>query len=207
VSRWRIALLLAALAGYALLSHWMMLYHPAAPWAVAALLGPLWLSSFGLVPPRHVAWGYPVIGALGLGLGALVMQGQAGDVDRLYMLQHVAINLLLGAWFASSLRPGRLPLISGFATRVHGTLSAGMQRYTRRLTIIWVLYFFLMAVASVSVYAFFPFKVWSLLGNVLTPVLVATLFAGEHLVRYRLHPEFERATMADAVRAFRATTR
>ena len=34
---------------------------------------------------------------------------------------------------------------------------------------------------------------WSLLANLLTPAVVAALFVGEHLLRYRLHPEFERA--------------
>ena len=28
------------------------------------------------------------------------------------------------------------------------------------------------------------------------------MFVGEHLLRYRLHPEFERATMLDAIRAY-----
>jgi hypothetical protein len=36
----------------------------------------------------------------------------------------------------------------------------------------------------------------------LTPLLVAGLFVGEHLMRYRLHPEFERTRLIDAVRAF-----
>ena len=36
----------------------------------------------------------------------------------------------------------------------------------------------------------------------LSPLCVGALFVGEHLVRYRLHPEFERTRMIDAVRAF-----
>ena len=28
------------------------------------------------------------------------------------------------------------------------------------------------------------------------------MFVGEYLLRYRLHPEFERATLADTVRAY-----
>ena len=44
MSRWRLALLLLAGAAYAVLSHWMMLHHAGAPWAVAVLLGPLWLT-------------------------------------------------------------------------------------------------------------------------------------------------------------------
>jgi hypothetical protein len=39
------------------------------------------------------------------------------------------------------------------------------------------------------------------LANLLTPLLVGALFIGEYLLRYRLHPEFERTRLIDAVRA------
>ena len=32
--------------------------------------------------------------------------------------------------------------------------------------------------------------------------MIGVLFVGEYLVRYRLHPEFERTRLVDAVRAF-----
>ncbi len=32
--------------------------------------------------------------------------------------------------------------------------------------------------------------------------MVAVLFLGEYLLRYRLHPEFERTRLIDTVRAF-----
>jgi len=35
-----------------------------------------------------------------------------------------------------------------------------------------------------------------------TPLAIVALFIGEYLLRYRLHPEFERATLAQAVRAY-----
>jgi hypothetical protein len=34
-------------------------------------------------------------------------------------------------------------------------------------------------------------------------VAIAALFVGEHLLRYRLHPEFERVSLLDTVRAYR----
>ena len=67
LSRWRMALLLLAGVAYAGLSHWMMLYHPTAPWAVVVLLGPLWLTALGLAGSRF--------GALGAGRGG---DGRAG---------------------------------------------------------------------------------------------------------------------------------
>ena len=39
--------------------------------------------------------------------------------------------------------------------------------------------------------------------NLVTPLAMVLMFVGEYLLRYRLHPEFERATLAQAVRAYR----
>ena len=71
---------------------------------------------------------------------------------------------------------------------------------------IWTVYFALVVVSSIAVYLTLPFSAWSLLANVLTPLSVTLLFVGEHLVRYRLHPEFERTRLIDAVRAFQGTS-
>jgi hypothetical protein len=50
------ALLLLAGVAYAGVSHWMMLFHPAEPWAVGVLLGPLWLTGLGLAGSRFGTW-------------------------------------------------------------------------------------------------------------------------------------------------------
>ncbi|WP_295856157.1 hypothetical protein [uncultured Xylophilus sp.] len=198
--------LLAGAAGYALLSHWLMVRHAEAPWAAAVLLGPLLLAAAGFLPSRCGAAGWLLLALLAAGIAALVLRGGAGGVQGLYLLQHVGTHVLLGGWFASTLRAGRQSLIGSFAARVHGTLTPSMAAYTRRLTVVWSVYFFAMAAVSVAVYLLLPFDLWSVLGNVLTPVLIGALFLGEHLLRYRLHPEFERVSIADAVRAVRAVS-
>ena len=63
MSRWRMALLLLAGVAYAGVSHWMMLFHAAEPWAVGVLLGPLWLTALGLAGSRFGSWGLAVAGA------------------------------------------------------------------------------------------------------------------------------------------------
>ena len=195
------ALLLFAGVAYAGVSHWMMLFHAAEPWAVGVLLGPLWLTALGLAGSRFGAPGVAVAGVAGVIGFALVLRGDAGDPNRLYMLQHVGINALLCGWFGGTLRRDRLSLIGQFAARIH-PLSPGMRDYTRRVTCVWTAYFALMALASVVVYATLPFAAWSVLANLLTPLMVGVLFVGEYLLRYRLHPEFERTRLVDAVRAF-----
>ncbi|GAA4345035.1 ketosynthase [Variovorax defluvii] len=195
------ALLLLAGVAYAGVSHWMMLFHAAEPWAVGVLLGPLWLTALGLAGSRFGAPGLAVAGLAGVLGFALVLRGDAGDPNRLYMLQHVGINALLCGWFGSTLRSDRLSLIGQFAQRIHA-LSPAMREYTRRVTWVWTAYFASMALASVAVYATLSFAAWSVLANLLSPLLVGVLFVGEYLLRYRLHPEFERTRLVDAVRAF-----
>ncbi|KWT65674.1 putative membrane protein [Variovorax sp. WDL1] len=195
------ALLLLAGVAYAGVSHWMMLFHAAEPWAVGVLLGPLWLTALGLAGSRFGGWGLAIAAALGVLGFALVLRGEAGDPNRLYMLQHVGINALLCGWFGGTLRRDRLSLIGQFAARIH-PLSPGMREYTWRVTRVWTVYFALMVLASVVVYATMPFAAWSVLANLLTPLMVGILFVGEYLLRYRLHPEFERTRLIDTVRAF-----
>ncbi len=93
-------------------------------------------------------------------------------------------------------------MISAFALRVHAKgLTPDMWRYTRKLTVLWTVYFLLMTAASVLIYLGSSWANWSFFANLLTPVLALLLFGGEHLVRYRLHPEFDRANWRDALRA------
>ena len=54
-----------------------------------------------------------------------------------------------------------------------------------------------MAAISIGLFLFAPFDAWALFANLLTPLAMVLLFVGEFLLRYRLHPEFERATLAD----------
>lgn len=200
---WRIALLLLAGVAYAGASHWMMLYHPAAPWAVVVLLAPLWLTAMGLAGQYLGRAAVAVTAVAGLAGLALVFSGHAGDPNPLYVLQHVGINAVLALWFGGTLRPGQLSLIGQFAQRIHA-LTPDMRRYTARVTAVWTAYFCAVCVLSLAVYGLCPFEDWSLFSNVVTPIGVGALFVGEYLIRYRLHPEFERVRLIDAVRAFYA---
>lgn len=199
----RLALVLLGGAAYSVASYWMMMFHPAEPWAVPVLLVPLWLTGMGLAAARFGRWGAAFVIAVGLGFFALVWRGQAGDPQALYMLQHVGINVLLCGWFASTLRPGQLSLIGQFAQRVH-PLTPGHRTYTTAVTRTWAFYFAAVAALSGLIYATLPFSYWTFFSNVVTPLGCVALFVGEYLLRYRLHPEFERTRLVDALRAFYA---
>ena len=200
--RWRVLLFVLGSVGYAVLSHWTMIFHPTQTWAVGVLLAPLWLTALGLCASRFGRASVAAVVLVGIGFAMVVgrSEGHADDVNRLYVLQHVAINLLLCGWFGSTLRAGRLSLIGSFAQRVH-PLTAGHTAYTWQVTLVWVLYFACMAVTSVLVYLLLPFSAWSRLSNLLSPLMIGVLFVGEYLVRYRIHPEFERTTLAQTLQA------
>jgi len=200
--RWRVLLFILGGVAYAVLSHWTMLFHPMEAWAVGVLLGPLWLTALALCASRFGVAGIVAVVLASVGFAVWVgrSSGHVDDVNRLYVLQHVAINLLLCGWFASTLRAGRLSLIGSFAQRVH-PLTPAHEAYTWQVTRVWAVYFALMAMASVLVYVLMSFSAWSLLSNLLSPLMIGALFIGEFLVRYRIHPEFERTTMAQALQA------
>jgi len=200
---WRWVAAGAALAGYALLSHGLMVLAGDRPWAVAALLGPLVLALGGLaLQHRHG----PTVLACLTALAALAWigaSGQAQSIHRLYLLQHAGIHVVLGCAFAITLRRGATPLVTALAAREGAAMTPARARYTRRVTVVWVGYFCAMVGLSLALYAWAPWWVWSLFANLVTPLAVLALFVGEYLLRYRLHPEFERTSMLQALRAYR----
>ncbi len=190
-------------AAYAAASYWLMLHAAAQPWAVAAIIGPLLLTAATAAWHRRHMPSLLLCAVAAAVVAVLTARGSLRDVHRLYVLQYVAIHLSLGGLFAFTLRPGATPLITRLASWVHDALSPPMRAYTVRLTWAWVLYFAVMAAAGLAVYLLAPWSWWSLFANLLTPLALAAFFAGEHLLRYRLHPEFERASMRMALHAFR----
>ena len=134
---------------------------------------------------------------------ALVVQAWRGGgiaPASLYVGQHVAIHLLLALVFGLTLLAGREPLVTALARRVHGSddagawrlLAQGDGRLDRSTSSPW------RRSRSLSI-ALAPFDVWATFANLVTPLAILLMFVGEYLLRYRLHPEFERATLAQAV--------
>jgi uncharacterized membrane protein len=201
--RWAGLLALLGLMGYAVLSHVLMVHAAQKPWAVIVLFGPLLLAVGGVAwHQRHALIAAAV--ALGvIGVSVVVWRGGVDDVNRLYVMQHAGIHVALALGFVSTLGASSVPLITSLAGRLHA-MTPAMDAYTRRLTQLWALYFVAMAGASVLLYALAPWPAWSLFANLFAPASAVAFFVGEYWLRYRLHPEFERTSLSDAVRAYRA---
>ena len=200
--RARTVLVVLVGAAYVAGCHWLMTSAPGSRWNAVIVIGPM----LGLLALFSARQGPRLVAvAAALGLAGLVLQAWRGgglSPTTLYLTQHVAIHAALAIMFGLTLRRGQEPLITALARRVHGGLSPGMAAYSRKVTVIWSLYFLLMGTISIGLFLFAPFEAWALFANLLTPLAMVLLFVGEFLLRYRLHPEFERATLADQMNAY-----
>lgn len=205
-SGWRFGAVVAVLALYALLSHWLMVHEASGAFTVALLFGPL-LLAVGATGWHRRQWGV-LAGcvALLLVLAAVVWRGVVIDAMRLYVLQHAAIHLMLAWGFGITLRTGSTPLISMLAQQVHGRLGQPFTpvqaAYTRTLTQLWVVFFLGMVALSLLLYVATPWTVWSFFCTVITPLAAVAFFLGEHVWRRWRHPEFPRVTPRTAFEAW-----
>lgn len=192
---------------YILGSHWLMTQPNASPWNAVGVLTPM-LGAIGVGAWRSGQHALGTLAALAIaGLGAQALFGVQVPPPLLYLGQHVGIHLFLACAFGATLRAGRTPLITTLAQRVHRNFTPEMAVYTRKCTLAWVLYFVGIALFSIALYAAASFDIWALFANLLTPLSLGAMFVGEYLLRYWLHPEFERASFADAIRSYRHETK
>ena len=115
---------------------------------------------------------------------------------------HAGINLFLLWVFGRTLRPGREPLITGFARGVHDTLPPFIEAYTRSVTIAWCIVFALQVIVSLILFAYASRESWSLFVNVLSLPLVAATFVVEYAYRIMRYPDFPHASIWMGIRLF-----
>lgn len=188
-------------------SQWLMTRTPPSPWSAVALLAPM-LGVVAVGTWRRGGRAWSLVAAVLVAVLALqAARGGGLSPERLYLTDHVGIHVFLAITFGITLRRGARPLIARLAERVHGSLTPAKERYTRKVTAAWAIYFGAMAAVSIGLYLGAPFAIWAAFANLGTPVALALMFIGEHRLRYRLHPEFERATLQDMVRAYAETGR
>lgn len=108
----------------------------------------------------------------------------AGDPAALYYYP-VLINLLLLALFAASLiHPPSI--IERLARLSEPDLPPEGQRYTKRVTLVWCVFFTLNAAASLATVLSGSAELWLLYNGFIAYILMGLLFAGEYLVRRRV---------------------
>ena len=112
----------------------------------------------------------------------------------------VLIDFAFAAFFATSLAPGRDPVISRYARRERGTLEPDLARYTRTLTVLWAVFFVTMGIAAAVLAVAAPLAVWSLFSNVISYTLVAAFLLGEYAWRRLRFRHYRHASLASFLR-------
>ncbi|WP_208321298.1 COG4648 family protein [Thiohalophilus thiocyanatoxydans] len=98
----------------------------------------------------------------------------------------------IAALFALSLLPGQEPLVTRFARLLDGEPDAAVRRYTRQVTLAWVLFLTLLGVVSVLLACCASRQEWSLFTNLLGYLLVLLFFFIEFVLRRRRFPQRSR---------------
>lgn len=127
----------------------------------------------------------------------------------LYFVQHAGAMALLTITFGSTLGSAHQDaLCSRIASLMQrAPLDADYLRYTWQVTVAWTLYFLASAILSVLLFSFGPVEVWSIFANVLTPVLLGVMFAGEYLIRLRVMPGRSHFSISETIQAYRDYSR
>jgi uncharacterized membrane protein len=149
----------------------------------------------------------PLLLLVPVAAAALAAWIERGTLERhftdLYFLEHAGMMLTLAIVFGRTLLPGEEPLCTRFARLVHGSIDERRAAYTRKLTATWTAFFLAIVTASCALYVTHEREAWSLLANILTPLLVVALFVVEYAVRRRVLPHEEPVGILAAVHAFR----
>lgn len=155
----------------------------------------------------RLAWKAPVFLAFA-GLPLLVhfaLRDSLG-ANALAGLAHAGAYLALLWYFGRTLRPGREPLITRIARRIHGSVPPDMERFTRRLTVAWCVFFAGQVLVSGLLLAFAPHDIWSMFVNVLDLPLLALMFVAQQVYRALCFPRVPTVSIARILTAFAEVT-
>jgi uncharacterized membrane protein len=122
-----------------------------------------------------------------------------------YLIQQCGFYVLMALTFGRSLLKGRIPLCTQLADKVHGPLSELELRYTRSVTLAWMLFFMANLAVTFALFAFAPLRIWSLFVNFCSLPLVGLMFVAEFAVRRRVLPQVQRHGLIATLRVYFAS--
>lgn len=180
-----LALAVAAAVAGSLALHALILAEPARPFAAAVVWVMAIAAALALARGVGLAEAAAVVGPM-----TVAWYLSAGTPYTVF-LPSIAWNLLLLWFFGRTLVPGREPLVTAIARLIRGSLAAELERYSRRVTWAWCVFFAAMAATSCVLAELAPLAVWSFFANVLELPLVALMFVAEYAYRRRRFPALE----------------
>lgn len=208
--RWRRRLQLAAIiafvAAYSGLSHYSNAVAKTHDLGVGLALGPV--LAVGLLVLWRCAQFWAVVPAAAAAAGLLYRYWPVleQNFSLVFLLQEGGFYSIMAASFGQSLFGPHVALCTQLANRVHGPLNAAEVLYTRRVTAAWALFFALITLATLCLFAFAPLRIWSLFANFCVLPLIGLMFVVEYAVRRRVLPEVPRPGILAAVRVYFASS-
>ena len=198
---WTAAILLACV-GYQILVHSAVTGAQPEPIRLALTFLPLLVLAYWVVtrPRNKPLW---LLVLLAAGTTTYLLAGRdVWGLAAAYGIPHAAIYLVLLWLFGHTLLPGREPLITRLARRVHGVVQPDLEAYTRRLTVAWCGFFAAQLAISALLFEFASPGSWSFFINLMNFPLLALMFAAEYLYRVMRHPRLPHASIPTAIQAF-----
>ena len=119
-----------------------------------------------------------------------------------YLVQQAGFYSIMAFTFGRSLRKDRVPLCTELADRLHGPLNALELRYTRGVTLAWVIFFLLNLAATLLLFEFAPLRIWSVFVNFCSLPLILLMFVAEYAVRRRVLPPVPRSGLIATLRVY-----
>ena len=126
----------------------------------------------------------------------------AQNFSIVYLVQQIGFYSIMAFTFGRSLRKGSVPLCTQLADKVHGPLSPLELRYTRQVTLAWVIFFLCSVAANFLLFEFAPLRVWSVFVNFCSLPLILLMFVAEYAVRRRVLPQVHRNGLIATLRVY-----
>ncbi|HEY2465800.1 MAG TPA: hypothetical protein VGI32_17200 [Steroidobacteraceae bacterium] len=200
--RLQLAAVLLFFIAYSLLSHYSNLNPQAHDLRTLLALAPM--LTLGLVLLWR--WSGALVALLALAAAALLLRAFwplfSQNFSIVYLVQQVGFYSIMAFTFGRSLRKGRVPLCTQLADRVHGPLSALELRYTRSVTLAWVIFFLFNVALNFLLFKFAPLRVWSVFVNFCSLPLILLMFVAEYAVRRRVLPQVQRSGLIATLRVY-----
>jgi uncharacterized membrane protein len=167
-------------------------------------LAPLTFSALVMAWHSRSVWlqGGCALAVIAMGVNIEFLRSNTAWV---YFIQHFGMHALLAIMFGRTLRGSpEKALCSRISALVcREATDAAFYRYTWRVTLAWTVYFVAAAVISCILFFFGPLEIWSMFANLLTPVLIGLMFLIEFMIRLRVLPPSQHASIARTIAAYR----
>jgi uncharacterized membrane protein len=198
----QLAAVLLFFIAYSVLSHYSNLDPQGHDLRTVLALAPM--LTLGLVLLWR--WSGALVALLGAAAAGVLLRAFwprfTQNFSIVYLVQQVGFYSIMAFSFGQSLRPGCVPLCTQLADKVHCPLTALELRYTRGVTLAWVIFFLCNAAANFLLFEFAPLRVWSVFVNFCALPLLLLMFAAEFALRRRVLPQVQGSGLIATLRAY-----